>query len=144
MRFLFTMSKDQKTPRTFVPARGFLTRKTDPARDGPSSTLAAARPGDNERNGFASDLSENNHAGVRLGRPPLAAQDRRSWNGGARRDRTDDLMLAKHALSQLSYGPRSPGPNQPSAPRRRQRRRADRRPAPRSAIARQNGGPGRT
>src|SRR6266851_9312379 len=34
----------------------------------------------------------------------------RSWRqpakaGGARRDRTDDLMLAKHALSQLSYGP---------------------------------------
>jgi hypothetical protein len=25
--------------------------------------------------------------------------------GGARRDRTDDLVLAKHALSQLSYGP---------------------------------------
>ena len=32
-----------------------------------------------------------------------AARDRTS--GGARRDRTDDLMLAKHALSQLSYGP---------------------------------------
>jgi hypothetical protein len=31
------------------------------------------------------------------------AADRPS--GGARRDRTDDLMLAKHALSQLSYGP---------------------------------------
>ena len=29
----------------------------------------------------------------------------RAGNGGARRDRTDDLMLAKHALSQLSYGP---------------------------------------
>jgi hypothetical protein len=28
--------------------------------------------------------------------------------GGARRDRTDDLMLAKHALSQLSYGPVAP------------------------------------
>ena len=28
------------------------------------------------------------------------------YPGGARRDRTDDLMLAKHALSQLSYGPR--------------------------------------
>ncbi len=28
-----------------------------------------------------------------------------SKTGGARRDRTDDLMLAKHALSQLSYGP---------------------------------------
>ena len=26
-------------------------------------------------------------------------------SGGARRDRTDDLMLAKHALYQLSYGP---------------------------------------
>lgn len=25
--------------------------------------------------------------------------------GGGRRDRTDDLMLAKHALYQLSYGP---------------------------------------
>jgi hypothetical protein len=35
------------------------------------------------------------------------AQARRSSisSGGARRDRTDDLMLAKHALSQLSYGP---------------------------------------
>ena len=30
---------------------------------------------------------------------------RRIPSGGARRDRTDDLMLAKHALSQLSYGP---------------------------------------
>ena len=25
--------------------------------------------------------------------------------GGANRDRTDDLLLAKQALSQLSYGP---------------------------------------
>jgi hypothetical protein len=33
---------------------------------------------------------------------------RRAKRGGARRDRTDDLMLAKHALSQLSYGPVSP------------------------------------
>jgi hypothetical protein len=30
--------------------------------------------------------------------------------GGARRDRTDDLMLAKHALYQLSYGPLAPAP----------------------------------
>ena len=27
------------------------------------------------------------------------------WIGGANRDRTDDLKLAKLALSQLSYGP---------------------------------------
>ena len=33
-------------------------------------------------------------------------QARIAATGGARRDRTDDLMLAKHALSQLSYGPR--------------------------------------
>ena len=37
----------------------------------------------------------------------FGTQARRSSisSGGARRDRTDDLMLAKHALSQLSYGP---------------------------------------
>jgi hypothetical protein len=28
-------------------------------------------------------------------------------NGGARRDRTADILLAKQALSQLSYGPES-------------------------------------
>jgi hypothetical protein len=36
-------------------------------------------------------------------RERLNRGDRRS--GGARRDRTDDLLLAKQALSQLSYGP---------------------------------------
>lgn len=35
--------------------------------------------------------------------------DQSMMSGGARRDRTDDLMLAKHALSQLSYGPRLAG-----------------------------------
>ena len=37
-------------------------------------------------------------------------------DGGGRRDRTDDLLLAKQALSQLSYGPGSgqyaPAPDQ--------------------------------
>ena len=33
--------------------------------------------------------------------------------GGARRDRTDDLLLAKQALSQLSYGPYRSGPPSP-------------------------------
>ncbi len=32
--------------------------------------------------------------------------------GGARRDRTDDLMLAKHALYQLSYGPLGSRPSE--------------------------------
>ena len=30
-------------------------------------------------------------------------------SGGANRDRTGDLLLAKQALSQLSYGPGDPG-----------------------------------
>ncbi len=40
--------------------------------------------------------------GVRPTSPQPALEQN---SGGARRDRTDDLMLAKHALSQLSYGP---------------------------------------
>ena len=39
---------------------------------------------------------------------------RRCPSGGARRDRTDDLLLAKQALSQLSYGPDSEAGNQKS------------------------------
>ena len=35
----------------------------------------------------------------------LRAASDRARSGGARRDRTDDLLLAKQALSQLSYGP---------------------------------------
>ena len=35
--------------------------------------------------------------------------------GGARRDRTDDLLLAKQALSQLSYGPFTMTPGQQHA-----------------------------
>ena len=43
--------------------------------------------------------------------------------GGADRDRTDDLMLAKHALSQLSYGPKvcEPGSDQVVGPERVER-----------------------
>ena len=36
---------------------------------------------------------------------PLSERSRTISTGGARRDRTDDLLLAKQALSQLSYGP---------------------------------------
>ena len=42
--------------------------------------------------------------GIRRGSLYFAA---RAKAGGARRNRTDDLMLAKHALYQLSYGPPS-------------------------------------
>jgi hypothetical protein len=75
-------------------------------------------------------------------------------HGGARRDRTDDLMLAKHALSQLSYGPFGVGL------KRRRRRASPQAVAPSGAAAgrpclsprglrsrdddRENGGPGTT
>jgi hypothetical protein len=35
----------------------------------------------------------------------LITLDASLGDGGGERDRTDDLMLAKHALSQLSYTP---------------------------------------
>ena len=53
-------------------------------------------------------------------------------DGGARRDRTDDLMLAKHALSQLSYGP-SFGERKMRAIRRGARRACGLRPVASSA-----------
>jgi hypothetical protein len=43
--------------------------------------------------------------------------------GGARRDRTDDLLLAKQALSQLSYGP---GPSASSSKTHASKRQAGR------------------
>src|SRR4051812_31307686 len=40
-----------------------------------------------------------------LQRRRIAFDPEHATSGGARRDRTDDLLLAKQALSQLSYGP---------------------------------------
>jgi hypothetical protein len=50
---------------------------------------------------MASSESSGDHDATRHSLLPV----RPIPTGGARRDRTDDLMLAKHALSQLSYGP---------------------------------------
>jgi hypothetical protein len=47
--------------------------------------------------------SAGNLRGSKAGLPTEAALAAKV--GGARRDRTDDLLLAKQALSQLSYGP---------------------------------------
>jgi hypothetical protein len=52
---------------------------------------------------------------IRAGEHRGAALPKRARDGGARRSRTDDILLAKQALYQLSYGPvptgtvRSPG-----------------------------------
>jgi hypothetical protein len=49
--------------------------------------------------------------GARLTTELVSLQSQKNKeDGGARRDRTDDLMLAKHALSQLSYGPELKAP----------------------------------
>ena len=58
-------------------------------------------PGDAKRRRFA---LHNNRAS-RIGRPPASIPSR----GGGERNRTVDLMLAKHALSQLSYTPETGG-----------------------------------
>jgi hypothetical protein len=44
--------------------------------------------------------------GKSIARSRICARSSAHEVGGARRDRTDDLLLAKQALSQLSYGPR--------------------------------------
>ncbi len=75
--------------------------------------------------------------GLRFVRPsPLPRRSR----GGARRDRTDDLMLAKHALYRLSYCPVQGNGFAPwgAAPVRAGRR------WPRRSARRPTGGPGKT
>jgi hypothetical protein len=100
MRFLFTMSiLSESSDQADCPTHPLYRR----SRFTPSHTTLAqtcdlqtdifhrnAKP--LSRSLSTSDLWSLTSA--RLARP-----------GGARRDRTDDLMLAKHALSQLSYGP---------------------------------------
>ena len=84
-----------------------------------------------DRMHFLFTMSDNPQTRI-AGRPASCSSTRqeslcgrRSAAGGARRDRTDDLLLAKQALSQLSYGP------EPSAPSR-------------ACFEGLNGGPGKT
>ena len=50
-------------------------------------------------------LAERHKSACRNSGSPRYRQIAAEKIGGAERDRTDDLMLAKHALSQLSYSP---------------------------------------
>src|SRR5215472_14165045 len=77
--------------------------------------IASARNEISQRTSFAEPAtppspkaSAGNLRGLKSGPPTEAAifqQQLAAKVGGARRDRTDDLLLAKQALSQLSYGP---------------------------------------
>jgi hypothetical protein len=76
------------------------------------------------RNDLLFTMSDNTRMPTLRGRSSCMANSCFSYGraagdvtaGGARRDRTDDLLLAKQALSQLSYGPaqRSKDPGYPA------------------------------
>jgi hypothetical protein len=76
----------------------------------PSSRCQENRRVDQRRNGTLRRWTTCSRSG--------GARPGSNGSGGARRDRTDDLLLAKQALSQLSYGPVSsrflPGSAKPS------------------------------
>ena len=75
----------------------FIYCQTMSSRDHPSKPVRPGRP-------FVHDVnSADRQAGAETCDP------RSRGDGGARRDRTDDLMLAKHALYRLSYGPSPEG-----------------------------------
>ena len=59
---------------------------------------------------------QSGETGFMRSQRPYAGIQQLFWNGGARRDRTDDLKLAKLPLSQLSYGPRFILMNSPTRP----------------------------
>ena len=118
-RDLFTMSKYPATDPQGIDMAKLcsLTRRIKLENTGTSPRSPQAI---GDRRGSASTKSgQGNH--VRLCHssralmafsPPIAPLERfaRAWretprSGGARRDRTDDILLAKQALSQLSYGP---------------------------------------
>jgi hypothetical protein len=98
--------------------------------------IGQATPGGNAkadhttRKNLATDSPKGKHNPNRKPHKEPAQQPPPNPNGGARRDRTDDLMLAKHALSQLSYGPGNDTPAHPA-------------PA-RQMVGLADGGPGKT
>jgi hypothetical protein len=87
MRFLFTMSEIEGRK---------ARRRMDILFAGRSAFVTSSARAPNE--------TDKMHRKDRSA-PIPAVDPSASSLGGARRDRTDDLMLAKHALSQLSYGP---------------------------------------
>ena len=55
--------------------------------------------------GNRGQLTDINHRTASLRTSAFTTQNSTALVGGAGRDRTDGLLLAKQALSQLSYGP---------------------------------------
>ena len=84
---LFTMSGDQWPTDPKAGGKLLLLRRTDTDQSGTKQPAPHPQSGSTPNDVIPTEC----RTGTML--------------GGARRDRTDDLMLAKHALSQLSYGP---------------------------------------
>ena len=72
-------------------------------------TARFCNPAPKTRSDLLFTMSDNTRPMFSLTSNDTNAKPNTSWTsqpaGGARRDRTDDLLLAKQALSQLSYGP---------------------------------------
>ena len=107
---LFTMTNSREPRDARRPRRsGIETR----SRAGNSSTILPSNDDGSHRIVVTQSLlrSRPSPRGLRhvdlksIHRRDVATQSVAEQNGGADRDRTDDLKLAKLALSQLSYGP---------------------------------------
>ena len=113
-----THERDKKTSfLRFVLGRGSdpQTPGTSPRSLGRTEKPESPSPLGNDRTNHHLFTMSEEHAtfGTKAGKArslvlsdhPLPSQRGEAGFGGARRDRTDDLLLAKQALSQLSYGP---------------------------------------
>src|SRR5918995_197289 len=90
------------SPKGDLPVREHACRTHPiPARQSHAGRWAIVSP--NSR--ICSLFTISNIRRLLLQQRRIAFDTEHATSGGARRDRTDDLMLAKHALSQLSYGP---------------------------------------
>ena len=76
-----------------------VSHETCPSSQGGSGQLFSSRCQRTGTAPLASTVQLDHSTSISLASPERS-------DGGARRDRTDDLLLAKQALSQLSYGPR--------------------------------------
>jgi hypothetical protein len=113
--FLFTMSD-------YLPSKAQAGKLFDARRE---LALSSRRPA--SRAGYRTSQPAPNEPGNENAWD-LESNSGAESTGGARRDRTDDLMLAKHALSQLSYGPIVENKVERLAPRHRVSARPNGRP----------------
>ena len=87
-----TVANDQEAHQRDIPKNAFSLNNDKEPRKPPGLSLSETKT--------AAKLSIDMNT---LANPGLDTSPKR--NGGARRDRTDDLLNANQALSQLSYGP---------------------------------------